>query len=140
MVLMEELLDYGAEHAVCALTIRRDSLFCEGVNGVPSWVGIEYMAQTAGAHAGLSDATEGRPAGICMYLGTKRYRSERTHFAIGSRLRVVVQLVLRDDSDLTAFDCAIYQAEGDGENVIARGDIKAFRPKDLDAIMRGARI
>jgi len=139
MLLLDELLDYGPEHVSCAVTIRPETLFCDG-KGVPAWVGIEYMAQAACAYAGIPDAEAGKPARICLLLGARRYRAETPLFAVGSRLRVVATLTLRDESDLAAFDCEIFSSASQGEHSVARGDIKAFRPKDVGAVLRGERI
>ncbi len=45
-------------------------------------------------------------------------------------------MLLRDENDLVAFDCRIL----DGERVLARGDVKAYRPKDVFAVVYGERI
>jgi len=139
MLLLDDLLEYGPEHVICAVTIRPETLFCDG-KGVPAWVGIEYMAQAACAYAGISDAEAGKPPRICLLLGARRYRAETPLFVIGSQLRVVASLTLRDESDLAAFDCEIFSRTPQGERLVARGDIKAFRPKDVGAVLRGERI
>ena len=136
MLLLDELLDYGSEHTACAVTIRQDSLFCDGDRGVPSWVGLEYMAQTLSTFGGIEEASRGLPPSIGLLLGSRRYRADTPYFAIGTRLRIVANLLLRDEHNLVAFDCAIY----DGEHVLARGDIKAYRPADVHAVVRGERI
>ena len=136
MVLLDELLDYGPEYVSCAVMIRRDTLFCDGERGVPSWVGIEYMAQTASTYAGVPEARAGLPASICLLLGARRYQAESPYFSIGARLRIVAELLLRDENDLAAFDCKIYH----DEKIVARGDIKAYKPKDIAAVVRGERI
>ena len=140
MVLIDELLDYGPEHVSCAVTIRAGTLFCDGANGVPSWVGVEYMAQTASVYAGIEEAQAGMPASVCLLLGARRYRAEQPFFPVGARLRVSAELQLRDENDLAAFDCKIYCNLGQGESVVAIGDIKAYRPADLAAVVRGDRI
>jgi predicted hotdog family 3-hydroxylacyl-ACP dehydratase len=140
MRLLDEILEAGDERVSGALTIRRDSLFCDGVNGVPAWAGMEYMAQTASLYSGIQDLRQGMRPGICLLLGSRRYRAERPFFPIGSRLRVVATLTLMDDTHITAFDCTLY-CEQDGESVVwARGDIKAYRPPDIQAVLRGERI
>ena len=48
---------------------------------------------------------------------------------------VTADLQLRDESDLVAFRCAIHE----GDRMLARGDVKAYRPKDVLAVIRGAR-
>lgn len=140
MLLLDELLEAGEERVSSAVTIRSDSLFCDGVNGVPSWAGLEYMAQTASLHPGLKDLRQGLQPGICLLLGSRRYRAERPFFPIGARLRIVADLTLLDDNDLSAFDCTLY-CEQDGACLPwARGDIKAYRPPDIQAVLRGERI
>lgn len=138
MLLLDELLDYGPEHVDCAVTIRNESLFCEAAKGMPAWVGVEYMAQTAGTFAGIADVQAGRAPGVCLLLGARSYRAETAYFPIGARLRIAARLALLDENDLAAFDCVIYSEQD--EKIMARGDIKAYRPKDLAAVVRGERI
>lgn len=135
MLLLDELLDYGPQHVVCGVTIREDSMFSDG-GGVPSWVGLEYMAQTACAFSGVEEALRGVKPSVALLLGSRRYRTATSAFPIGTRLRVLAELVLRDENDLVAFDCAIF----DGERELARGDVKAIRPRDLGVIVHGGRI
>jgi predicted hotdog family 3-hydroxylacyl-ACP dehydratase len=136
MLLLDEMLDAGPDHATCAVTIRPETMFCDGVNGVPSWVGLEYMAQTACTYSGLEEARAGKRPSIGLLLGARRYKAETPFFPIGSRLRVHAELLLRDESDLVAFACTITE----GDRVLARGDVKAYRPKDVFAVVRGDRI
>jgi len=135
MLLLDELVEHGAEHVICAVTIHQGSQFCDGARGVPAWVGLEYMAQTMCAYSGVEEARAGRKPSIGLLLGARRYESQVDHFALGTRLRIRADLVLRDDNDLVAFDCAIH----DDDRVLARGDIKALRPKDVLAVIRGDR-
>jgi predicted hotdog family 3-hydroxylacyl-ACP dehydratase len=140
MMLLDELLSVEPEQIICGVTIRPDSLFCECANGVPAWTGIEYMAQTACCYAGLDDARAERPPSICFLLGSRRYECATPWFALGWRLRVVSALVFRDEGDLAAFDCSIYCDDGAGDRLLARGDIKAYRPHDVQMVLRGDRI
>jgi predicted hotdog family 3-hydroxylacyl-ACP dehydratase len=136
MLLLDELIDVGPEHVVCAVSIGRDTMFCDGVNGVPSWVGLEYMAQTAASYSGVEEARVGVRPTIGLLLGSRRYKPEVPYFAIGSRLQVRAELILRDETDLVAFACRIVE----GERVLAQADVKAYRPKDVLAVIRGERI
>lgn len=136
MLLLDEMLDAGDEHVACGVTIRLDSMFCDGVNGVPSWVGLEYMAQTVSTYSGIDEARAGKRPSIGLLLGSRRYKTEVPFFTLGARLTVEAHLMLRDENDLVAFDCQIR----DGDRVLARGDVKAYRPKDVFAVVRGERI
>jgi predicted hotdog family 3-hydroxylacyl-ACP dehydratase len=140
LLLLDELLDNGPEHVSCAVTIRPDTLFCDGVKGVPSWVGLEYMAQTLSSYSGIAEAKQGLKPSVGLLLGSRRYRAEVPYFPIGSRLRIVATLALLDENDLAAFDCLLYCDQGSQQTLWAKGDIKAYRPKDLMAVVRGERI
>lgn len=135
MLLLDELIEYGPEHVACGVTITASSLFCER-EGVPAWVGLEYMAQTACAYSGVEEVQRGMKPSVALLLGARRYRSSVAHFPVGARLRIVAKLLLRDENDLVAFDCAIWQ----GDATLARGDVKAIRPRDLGAVVRGDRL
>lgn len=136
MLLLDEMVDASEEYVCCAVTIRPDSMFCDGANGVPSWVGLEYMAQTVSTYSGLDEARAGKRPSIGLLLGSRRYETEVPFFPIGARLTIEAQLTFRDENDLAAFDCRILE----GERVLARGDVKAYRPKDVFAVVRGERI
>lgn len=139
MLLLDRLLDYGPEQVTCGLTIRADTLFCETGRGVPAWVGVEYMAQTAGVYSGVNDRLADRLPAVCLLLGARSYKAATPYFAVGSALRIVTTLVLRDDDDLAAFQCTIHSRLDAEETLVATGDIKAYRPRDLAAVVRGER-
>jgi predicted hotdog family 3-hydroxylacyl-ACP dehydratase len=136
MLLLDELLDAAEDRVVCGVTIRPDSMFCDGDRGVPAWVGLEYMAQTLSAYSGIDEARRGQRPSIGLLLGSRSYKSEVTHFPIGAQLRIEAQLLFLDENDLAAFECKIFE----GDRVLARGDVKAYRPKDVFAVVRGERI
>jgi predicted hotdog family 3-hydroxylacyl-ACP dehydratase len=135
MLLLDELLEHGEQHVTCAVHIDERTRFCDPVRGVPSWVGLEYMAQTMCAFSGIEEVRAGLKPSIGLLLGSRRYRSEVDFFAPGSHLRVRADLQLRDDNDLVAFLCTIH----DGSRELARGDVKAYRPRDVMAVIRGER-
>lgn len=135
MLLLDELLEYGEEHVCCAVNVRRETLFCEGANGVPSWVGLEYMAQTMCAFSGVEEVLAGGKPTIALLLGSRRYQCETPWFALGSRLVIRADLQLRDENDLVAFQCSIHE----GGRLLARGDVKAYRPRDVMSVIRGER-
>jgi predicted hotdog family 3-hydroxylacyl-ACP dehydratase len=135
MRLLDELRDHGPEHVTCGVTIHGQAMFCEGASGVPAWVGLEYMAQACCAFSGIEEVRDGRRPSIGLLLGSRSYESRVEYFAPGSVLAVRAELLLRDESDLVAFACTIHH----GDDVLARGDVKAYRPKDVLALIRGAR-
>lgn len=133
MLLLDQLLEQHEDGIVTALTIRPDSVLCDGVTGVPSWVGMEYMAQTACAFSGVNRVRAGLQPGISLLLGTRSYKVTVPVFAIGARLIVSARLLVRDENDLAVFQCDIRDADSGAE--LASGDIKAIRPADIHQLI-----
>ena len=135
MLLLDELLESGEEHVTCGVRIRAHTRFCDARNGVPAWVGLEYMAQTMCAFSGVEEVRAGLKPSIGLLLGSRRYHSEVEWFGLGSDLVVRADLLLRDENDLVAFQCTIHE----GPRLLARGDVKAYRPRDVMSVVRGER-
>lgn len=127
MLLLDELVEYGEEHATCALTVRPHSLFFED-GGVPAWAGVEYMAQTIGAYAGIQRLQDGLPVQIGLLLGTRKYTCRLKQFPAGERLWVKAEQLMRDPSGVCAFACEL----GQGPDTWARAEIKAYQPHNID--------
>ena len=136
MLLLDELLEFGAEHVICAVRIRPETMFCDGRHGVPAWVGLEYMAQTMCAFSGIEEVRAGLKPSVGLLLGSRRYQCETEWFGLGQELTVRADLQLRDERDLVAFQCTIHA----GARQIARGDVKAYRPHDVLSVIRGERV
>ena len=62
MLLLDRVLSYDGECVVCETVLGPDSPFAEQGH-VPALVGIEYMAQTIAAGAGLSAREKGSAVG-----------------------------------------------------------------------------
>jgi len=133
MLLIDELLEQQEDSIVTALTIRPDSVLCDGVTGVPAWVGMEYMAQAACAFSGLDQARAGIKPCIPALLGTRAYKAAVSVFPIGARLLVSARLLMRDDDNLAVFQCSIRNASTGAE--LASGDVKAIRPADIHKLI-----
>jgi predicted hotdog family 3-hydroxylacyl-ACP dehydratase len=132
MLLLDAVLDAGAETLCAQVTIRPDSMFC-GVEGVASWVGIEYMAQAVAAHAGYLEREKNEPARIGFLLGSRRYETACAAFAVGSVLRVEVQRLLVAENGLGSYDCRILQDDA----TLASARLNVFQPNDIKEFMKG---
>lgn len=132
-MLLADSADYGADYGQITLTIRPDSLFCEGESGVPAWVGIEYMAQAMGVFSGVESRQHGAAPQIGLLIGTRRYDSSVPYFPVGAQLTATARLVFQEEQ-MFVFNCEI----SDGQQILARGNIKAFRPDDINEFLRNA--
>ncbi len=111
------------ERVVARVRVPAQGLF-NGADGVPAWVGIEYMAQTVAAWSGARARAGGGSPRIGYLLGSRRYEATVPAFAAGAELTVHAQCELMADNGLGMFDCRIEQ---DGR-VLATGRLSVFEP------------
>lgn len=102
MCLLDTLLEVGDEHLHAATTPRQDSLFA-CADGIPGWVGLEWLAQAVAAWAGVQAVAKGGTPRIGFLLGTRRYQCQTQHFAFDQPIRIEVELDFRADNGLGAF-------------------------------------
>lgn len=124
MLLLTKAVDYDDSFASAIVHISDSSAFFDvALGGVPSWVGMEYMAQTIGIWAGNRQLSQGIPVQPGFLLGCRRFECNAAVFPVGSTLSLSARLAYYDDNGLGAFDCLI-EAPG----IQASAQIKAFLP------------
>lgn len=111
-VLIDAVLADSENNVRAVAHITAEHPFFMVGRGVPSWVGIELMAQTIAAHAGLAGRRQGRAPRAGMLLGTRRYHAELSYFPEGARLEIEAERSYGGDGDLAACDCRI-QCDGE---------------------------
>jgi predicted hotdog family 3-hydroxylacyl-ACP dehydratase len=126
MSLLDSIDEYGEDWLRASLTTRSDSAFADA-NGIPGWVGLEYMAQAAAAFGGIEQAQRGEQASIGLLIGSRYYRCMQQLIPFGTRLIVEARLALRDAEDFAAYDCSLSAAGAR----IAECTLKAYRPRDI---------
>lgn len=132
MALIDRILSWSPGHVEAAVTIRSASPFC-GEQGVPVWVGVEYMAQAIAAYGGLRECLQGEPVKIGFLVSTRRLECVVDFFARGQKLRIIADEVHMQPGGLAVFDCAI-QGE---QSQLASARINVFQPLDPLAFLRG---
>jgi len=135
MVLIDavESFDAEAKRLVARVTIGEGQLFFSG-DGVPSWVAIEYMAQTAAALVGYHDkhVAPGEPIRPGLLLGTRRLELKLERFEAGKTYRIVAENAF-SDSDAASFVCSIEDEAGE---TVATANLNAYRPPDMGKFMK----
>lgn len=121
MVLLDRVTGFDDNFLSAELAVRDDGLFGDHKT-VPAWTGIEYMAQTVAAYAGMMARRAGEPIKLGFLLGTRRYRSNASEFRVGSLLTVRVDKVMQD-GNLGVFNCRI-----DGAGVEAEAMLNVYQP------------
>jgi predicted hotdog family 3-hydroxylacyl-ACP dehydratase len=123
MILLDAVIEYDATALRAVVEISPSSLFATP-EGVPAYVGLEYMAQACGAHAGALARESGVPVGIGFLLGTHQYKMGREWFRIGERLEISVSMTF-SDNEMGSFGCRI-EIAGDA---VAEAQVNVIRPR-----------
>ena len=131
MVLIDDAIDAGDDWVRAGVRIAEDSLFYQPGKGVPSWIGIEYMAQTIALFSGVQAKRAGQDVRVGFLLGTRKYQAAQDYFRLGSYLEVFASEEW-NDGQMAIFDCHI---ENEGRLATAR--LNVFQPRDLAAYLEG---
>ncbi len=126
MVFLDRVVAYEETKLTAEITVRRESPFCED-DGMPGWVGVEYMAQCVAAHAGARGRLQGEPPMLGFLLGTRAYKCAVDRFPLGETLTVFAD-ELFSESGLGAFACSI-----ETDRPVASATINVYQP-DKDSL------
>ena len=130
MSLLDNIVEYRDGWLRAEVSITADSMFADK-QGVPAWIGLEYMAQAVGAYAGWQERLKGGPPKLGFLLGTRKYLCSTDYFAIGKKLIVIVQLEMEAANGLNVFQCVLQ-----GEGVDASANLNVFQPDDPDKFIQ----
>lgn len=124
MQLMDGVVFADRDSVKCEVTIRHDSTFLQSPHGVPGWIGIEYMAQTAAALAGVQAQFSDDDAPLGYLLGTRKLECAKAWFEVGDHLIASAREEFVDDNGLGAYACEL-QCNG---QVVSNCRLSVFRP------------
>lgn len=131
MSLLTGITDYGDGWIQSQVIIGSSSMFADS-EGVPAWVGLEYLAQTVAAYAGLLERKQGGSPKVGFLLGTRKYECSQPVFALGEVLDLKVELEFQGDNGLASYFCQLK-----GLGVEASAWVNVFQPEDTDAYIKG---
>ena len=99
MILLDQLIEFSENSASCACTVTPQSLFFDAkLNGVPSYVGIEYMAQSIAAYANANELSQNRSVEIGFLVSSRKYKCEFSVFEQGMALTINVEKIYKDEN------------------------------------------
>ena len=133
MILIDRAVSVDTENFEAEVTIRPDSLFCDGAK-VDAWVGVEYMAQAVAAFAGAEAAAAGRAVKTGFLLGTRSYECRVSSFPVGSVVRIGVKKILHEPNGLSVVECTL-RAQGEDSPWVT-ADLTVFEVDDLAAYLK----
>ena len=128
MLLINKVLDVDARSSSSLVLIDEHASFFESDKGVPAWIGLEYMGQTAALIAGhqLQQGLVGPHLGFL--LGTRAFKSECDYFSPGTYKVRCEETALVGDG-LATFSCFIenYAQDAQETNCLATASLSVFR-------------
>ena len=135
MRLVERLVSESPQTTVTEARVTEDNVFYDpALGGVPSWVGLEYLAQTAAVWLGLDCQRHSRPVQPAFLVSSRSFDAEQPVFALGETLRISVIPNLID-GPLVAFSGHIHDHQG---ALLVEAMFSAFQPQDPEAYLKAS--
>lgn len=136
MLLINKLRHVDDKRAEAEAIIDNGHLFFQHHNGVPAWVGIEIMGQTAALIAGKQQQTGKLSDHIGFLLAARNYQCNVSYFKLNSRLLINCEEVALVGETLANFRCTIRVIEGDDQPAeLASGMLSVYRTANtMDSI------
>ncbi len=134
MILIDEIVEFDDSFVVASVTPALGKPFASEHGNVPVWIGMEYMAQTIGAYAGIKAQQSGEPVRVGFLLGTRSYDTDIELFKCNETYMIAVARTY-EDGGLSAFECTIRLSEEQQSRIIAKATINTFQPDNVDAFM-----
>lgn len=128
--LLDRLLEVSDNDLLAEVIPRADNLFARQ-QGIPAWVGIEWLAQAVAAWAGVQSALRHEAPRIGFLLGTRRYRCEPAYFTFNQPVRARIVPDFRADNGLGAFNGSLLDADGE---TLASATLNVYEPPDAEAL------
>jgi predicted hotdog family 3-hydroxylacyl-ACP dehydratase len=116
MQLLREVVLHDDESTTCNLRVSDSALFCEDDGRVPSWVGLEYMAQCVAVDGALRGRGAAPLSGPVLLLGARMLTFEAGHFEPDQVLEVEARRIAGDHRR-AAFGCSVRDAR-DGRTLV----------------------
>lgn len=131
MVLLDRIELWEEDYLEATVLHHNANLFSDSDGNVPTWVGIEYMAQAIGALAGIRALQNGEPVRIGLLLGTRKYEAQVPYFQGRTKITIKVKKIFMDENNLAVFDCTIYS-----DTLLAEAQVKTIQPNNIEDIIK----
>ena len=134
MVLIDRMVEEGDGYGTAQVKVDAASKFFEEeINGIRAFIGLEWMAQTIAAVAGIEALKNNRPVQVGFLLGSRKYAPSKNVFALDEEYIIRVEQIYREDNGLGSFQCTIHQ----GDVLIADSKLNVFAPDNVEKFLKG---
>jgi predicted hotdog family 3-hydroxylacyl-ACP dehydratase len=125
MILLDAVDGYDDESIVCLRKVMPGTPFTDEHGNLPTWTGLELMAQTIAAWSGCQARDAGQPVRLGFLLSSRLYTCNADTFSAGSALRIEAVRTFSDEDGMGVFACRI-----DAGDVQAEARLTVFSPLD----------
>ncbi len=132
MILIDGILDYGEDFLKSWVDIKHQNHFKNRNGEIPSWIGLEYIAQTIGAFAGVKARGSGKPVKIGFLIAARKYMINYPMFRSDQKIRIEVKLKYTDNI-LGAFNCRIEDYNTKTEWV--KSLVRVYQPENIEEFL-----
>ena len=111
MLLLDTLVECSEHHTACEWRIDSSNAFFEEGRGVPSYVGVEFMAQCVAVHAGARARAEGFGPPVGFLLGTRQFDTIVDYLRDGEVYCATCTELMNDANGMGSYDCCIFSGD-----------------------------
>jgi len=132
MILLDKIENWDVDFLEVSVFHNRSHWYNDANGDTPSWVGIEYMAQSIGALAGIKSLLNKEPIRIGFLLGARKYVAHTPTFKKNTPITIHVESLFLGENNLVLFDCKI-----NSENILlAQAQVKAIQPNKIEDVIK----
>lgn len=124
------LIEADEEQALVEAEVPMQGRFVRD-GAMPTWVGIEHMAQAIATWAGARALRSGQPVRLGLLLGTRKLEIRRPTLPAGATLRIHARCEVLAANGLGLFECRITL----GDEVVAIAAVSVFEPDDVSSYL-----
>jgi predicted hotdog family 3-hydroxylacyl-ACP dehydratase len=128
MLLINKIVEVNSSSASAIAFIDDQASFYQNGRGIPSWIGLEYMGQTAALIAGYQLEHDLVKPHLGFLLGARRYLTEVEFFLPNKNLLINCNEIAVVGDSLATFDCTIRHIDSD--KVIVNANLSVYRQFD----------
>lgn len=125
MLLINRLETVSGDSSSAVVLIDEESPFFQSGSGVPAWIGLEYMGQTAALIAGYQLREGLIKPHLGFLLGCRHYHAHQDYFRPATSLLVNCTQGASVGESLATFNCTIQETGTKQE--LARASLSVFR-------------
>jgi len=125
MVLLDHFVSADDNGLIAEVFITDASPFYQDGQGVPAYVGVEYIAQAISAFNGLTNYLSNKAVKPGFLLGSRKVDLKCPYFPLGATLKIAVNVSF-NDGEMAVFDGEIRVED----EVVVTARINAYQPED----------